>query len=245
MSTKILALDIETMAAKVYTFSLFKPVIGHNQIIEPSRIICFSAQWRGDKKVQFYSEHTHGRSEMLAKLHELLDEADLVLHYNGASFDMPWIYGELMLEGFDPPSPTRNIDMYQFMKRNTRLVSRKLDYVVERFLDEHKVTHSGFKLWRDCDAGDEKAWKQMEKYAIKDTKLLLPLYEKIKGWIPNHPNVALIDGEELACTRCSSKKFQRRGYRHTNASTFRQYQCKDCGGWFRSAHRVGTNIVRN
>lgn len=242
---KLLALDIETAPALVYTFSLFKPVIGINQIVEPGRILCFSAQWRGEKKVMFYSEHKHGQEDMLAKLHELLDEADVILHQNGERFDIPWIKGELMLAGFQPPSPFQQIDLLRFMRSNTRLLSKKLDYLAQRFLNESKVTHTGFQLWIDCLNGDEKAWKLMEKYAVKDTKLLLPLYEKIKGWIPNHPNVALIEGEQLSCTRCNSKNYQRRGYRHTNASTYRQFQCKDCGGWFRAAHRVATNVVRN
>ena len=164
---KLLALDIETAPATVYTFSLFKPVIGHNQVKDPGRILCFSAQWRGQKKVMFYSEHEHGQEEMLRVLHELLDEADVVLHYNGASFDIPWIEGELMLAGYPPPSPFRQIDLFQFFKRHSRLLSKKLDYVAHRFLDEQKVTHNGFQLWIDCMEGDEKAWKLMKKYGIE------------------------------------------------------------------------------
>lgn len=244
-NARVLALDIETMAAQVYTFSLFKPVIGHNQIIKPGRIICFSAQWEGDREVQFYSEFEHGQEEMLSKLHQLLDEADIVIHYNGASFDIPWITGELMLAGYQPPSPFRQVDLFQFMKRHTRLQSKKLDYVAHRFLDEQKVSHTGFQLWKDCDNGDPKAWKLMKKYAIKDTKLLLPLYHKVRGWMPNHPNMGLLEGHEIACTKCGSKKYQRRGTKTTQASVFQQFQCNNCGGWFRAAHRIGTNQARN
>lgn len=242
---RILAIDIETAPILAYTFSTFKTNIGHNQIVKPGRILCFTAQWDGDRTVQFYSEHQDGQQEMLQKLWDLLDEADIILHYNGSSFDNPWIRGELMLAGFNPPSPYQQIDLFQVMKSNTRLPSKKLDYVAKRFLDEQKVSHTGFQLWIDCMAGDEKGWRLMKKYAIKDTKLLLPLYKRIRPWINNHPNVALIDGKELGCPKCGSKKYQSRGYRHTNASTFRQFQCNDCGGWFRASHRVGTTTGRN
>lgn len=244
MSMKILALDIETSGAVVRTFSLFKPFIGVDAIIEHPRMICWSAQWIGSKKTMFRSEHHDGRKEMLDEMHRLLDEADAVITYNGKRFDMPWIYGELMVEGYKPPSPSKHIDLYQALKSNTRFISGKLDYAVQRLLDDRKVHHQGISLWNECANGDDKAWATMKRYAIKDTALLPRLYEILLPWIPNHPNVTLYDGSFEGCPGCGSRRVQRRGYAYTNVSKFQRLQCQDCGKWSRGKSAVGSTELR-
>ena len=239
---RILALDIETAPALVYTFSLFKPVIGHTQIKDSSRIICFSAQWVGDRKVQFYSEFHNEPAEMRQALWDLMDEADAIITYNGSKFDLPWIRGELNVHGYPPPSPSASIDLYQVIRSNARFLSNKLDYVAQRFLDEAKVTHTGFQLWLDCMAGDEKAWRLMKKYAIQDTKLLIPLYERLRPWIKSHPNLS-IGMQHVACPRCQSTNFERRGYLAKTSGKYQRYRCNSCSGWFSDTRRSQTTTV--
>ena len=119
-------------------------------------------------------------------------------------------------------------------------------------LDERKVSHTGFRLWRDCDMGTDAekaaAWKLMKKYAVKDTALLMPLYEQIKAYIPNHPNIALMEGTD-GCPACGkTEHIQQRGYSYTSASKFKRYQCYKptggCGRWFYGGKRVGTTEMR-
>lgn len=246
---RTVALDIETAPAVVFAFSGFKVNIGLDQIIEDPRMMGISWQWEGEKKVHWMSEYHDTREDMLAKVHEILDEADVVIHYNGKRFDTPWILGELLVEGYPPPSPFAQIDLFQQLKSKARFFSGKLDYAARRLLDDSKVSHTGFKLWRDCLIGDDaekaKAWALMKRYGIKDTALLFPLYNKIKGWITaGHPNRALIDGVDFGCPVCASTSVQRRGYAYTGISKFQRYQCTDCGKWFRDGTRVGTTAGR-
>lgn len=246
---RVVALDIETAPAIVFAFSGFKVNIGIDQIIEDPRMIAVSWQWEGEKKVNFASEYHDGYDEMLVALHRVLDEADVVIHYNGKRFDIPWITGEFIVNGLVPVSPYQQIDLYQQLKSKARFFSGKLDYAARRLLDDSKVSHTGFKLWRDCLIGDEdekrKAWALMKKYAIKDTALLFPIYDQIKGWITaGHPNRALIDGLVGACPICASENVQKRGFAHTGISTFQRLQCQDCGKWFRGSARIGTTDVR-
>ena len=243
---RILYYDLETAPNLVYSFNTFKANIGHEQIVEPARIICFSYQWDDENKVHFESEFHSSRKEMLDKLWELLDEADFVVGYNNAGFDDIWVKSELLSEGYPPFSPFSSIDLYQGIKRLTRFPSKKLAYVAPRMLDDAKVTHTGFRMWIDCLNGDEKAWKLMKRYAIRDTKLLKPLYHKLRAWLPNHPNFALeLNGEQLACPVCQSTNVQRRGTTTTNASVFQRFVCNDCGRWSRVSHRVKTTGLRN
>src|SRR5690606_9378469 len=86
---KVLASDIETAPNLVYTWGLWNQNIGINQIKEPGRISCYSDQWEGDKKVIFQSEYHDGYDVMLAGLHVLMDEADLIIGWNSTAFDIP------------------------------------------------------------------------------------------------------------------------------------------------------------
>lgn len=241
---RILAFDLETAPSLVYTFSLFKPIIGHEQIVEPARIICFSAQWVGEKKTIFMSEHHDGYETMLKGLYDLLEEADIVLTFNGATFDGPWSTGEFMAQGWTPPSPFKHIDLYQHVKRLTRFPSKKLDYVSYRILGEKKVKHEGFTLWRDCLAGDDKAWNRMKRYAIQDTKLLVKLFNEIRGWI-KVPHPVAHDG--VSCHNCGGKNLQRRGYATTLTGVYQRFQCQNpkCGKWMRGTARSTVSEFRN
>lgn len=245
---KILYIDIETSPNLVYTFGLRNAYIGIDQIVEPSRILGFSYMWDGDKKAKWHSEfhHPDGRIGMLREVHALLDEADIVVHYNGKRFDMPWIRGELIMEGFPPPSPVFQVDLYSVVRQNSRYASGKLDWTAKTLLGDQKVKHSGFGMWVRCLNNDPKAWAEMKKYALQDSELMPPIYHKLRPWIETgHPNVALLEGKEsIACTRCASENYYRRGSRYTLAGRYPRYNCKDCGAWFRGAIRLSTTEGR-
>ena len=244
MTGRILHLDIECSPATAHIWGTFKVTIPIQQIITPARILCFSAKWHGQKKMLSYSEWEHGRTGMMQALHDLLDEAEVIVTYNGKRFDIPWIKGELILEGFLPPSPFKQIDLYQVIKANSRFLSNKLGYVSDRLLGDTKLTHTGFQLWKDVLAGDKKAQKLMVKYCEQDVKLLEPLYEKLRPWVYQHPNLAIESGDHT-CPKCSSANLVRRGYTYTQASKFQRYRCSDCGGWSHNSVKEGSTSSRN
>lgn len=240
---KILYHDIETAPALVYTFSLFKPVIGVDQIVQDPRIICWSAKWHGRSKVLFDSEFHSDQETMLRGIRDLLDEADIVVGYNSKAFDIPWLKGEFKKAGIEQPSPFQQVDLYRVNKQNFRLISGKLDYMSLQLLGERKVQHRGFSLWADCMKGDEKAWREMKKYAVKDTALLEPLFERVRDIVPGI-NLALHDGEDNACPRCGSANLHARGFSFTTTGKYQRYYCQDCGGWSRSSRRTATTEQR-
>lgn len=246
---KILALDIETRPAVVYTWSLYQPIIGVDQIIDPGGMMCFVAKWVGKRGTIFRSEwydnatSQGGKQEMLEKLWELLDQADAVLHFNGESFDIPHIQREFMEAGMKPPSPFKQIDLYKTVKRQGRFLSNKLAHVGPRLGLEGKVENGGFKLWKSVMEGDVKAQALMKRYNKRDVTLLEEAYDILKPWIPSHPSHAALDGKPV-CPRCGGDDLQWRGYSTTAMSKFRRFQCQGCGGWGKSSKRVsGTTTV--
>jgi len=227
---RLLFLDIETAPHKVYAWGLWDQRIALNQIVEPGYTLCFAAQWYGSREIIFDSVRS-GAKRMLVHAHKLLGEADAVCHYNGRSFDVPTLRGEFMARHMKPPAPFSEIDLIK-VARSTRMASRKLDYIAQQLGLGHKIAHKGMDLWRECMAGDAKAWATMERYNKQDVRLLARLYEDLRPWIKGHPNVS--EGE-VACPHCGSDRVQARGWATTRTMRYRRYQCNGCGTWFRDA----------
>ncbi len=244
---RILSLDIETSPVVAHAWGLFKQTVGINQIIEHPRTICFAAKFMHQRKMHFYSEFHHGPVEMVHRAHELLDEADIVMHYNGDKFDLPRLNKEILLQGRTPPSPYKSIDLLKVMRNNFGFPSNKLAYISEQLGLVGKVQHEGHELWIKCLAGDPKAWAKMRKYNIQDVRLLEEIYEKVRPWISNHPHYGLYTGNDDVCPNCGGENRQRRGFAATSVGRFQQFRCNDCGTWYRANRResgVSTTQVR-
>lgn len=246
-SPRTLVLDIETLPILGYSWGIWNVNIDPmSQLVNNPRMICYGAKWHGERKKFFASEYHDGRRPMLESLHDLLDEADFVVGWNSARFDRPWIDGEFDKEGLGPAGPARDIDLMRVAKKQFRLPSYKLDYVAQHHYGlPGKVTHTGFRLWRDIMLGDDevkaKAWRLMKKYQLGDIDVTDAVFTRMKPWVRLLPNPALfgVDGEPEACG-CGNTQLQQRGYAYTTVSRYLRYQCvgeNGCGAWLRGAKR--------
>ena len=179
---RTLFLDIETTPMQVYTWGLWDQNISIDQIIKSTEMLCFGARWLGSKKVIFKSVHHDGKEAMLEELHKLMEEADVLVGWNSASFDHKHINREFLEAGMAPPSPVKDLDLMSITKANFLFPSNKLDYVAQKLEVGAKVKHSGFRLWLGCMDGDKDSWKEMKKYQIQDVNLLIDLYDILLPW---------------------------------------------------------------
>ena len=122
---KLLTLDIECSPNVGHIWGLWKQTVSLNQLMESGSVISFAARWHGTKKVLFYSDFHSGHGVMVQAAHDLLSEADAVIHYNGNSFDMPWLHTEFLLAGMPPPRPYKNVDLLLAVRKKFRFVSNK------------------------------------------------------------------------------------------------------------------------
>lgn len=231
---KLLLLDIETAPNLVHVWRLFKQNVAVNQIQKPGYMLCYAAQWYGRKEMIFDSVQRTPKKKFLSNLHALLTECDAVIHWNGERFDIPFINTEFIQAGFKPPAPFRQIDVLKTARRHFRFPSNKLEYVVKALGIGHKVPHQGHELWTKCMAGNEAAWKTMERYNKGDVRLLAEVYDAFKPWISAHPNHGAYTNLEV-CPNCGSTKLQRRGFERTQVNMFARIHCQGCGRWSRSA----------
>lgn len=243
---KILCIDIETTPNLAHVWGLWQQNVGLNQLLKASEMMCFAAKWVGDPRMFFYSTHHHGKEEMVLSAWELLNEADVVMHYNGKRFDIPHLNREFLELGLTPPAPYKQIDLLSVTKKQFQSPSNKLAYISKRLGLAGKTEHEGHTLWIKCMAGDEKAWRKMRVYNKQDVRLLEEMYEILKPWIPSHPNAALFssNGSEDTCPACGGTSLMPQGYAITATSKFQRWQCADCGKWSRSGKRVAGVDIR-
>lgn len=230
---RILMLDIETKPTKAYVWGLWNENIGINQIIEPGETISWAAKWHGKEPVLHMDVPTAGKVKMLKGIYTLLEAADIVVHWNGVAFDIPTLNREFINQGWPPPSPFHEIDLMKTAKAKFKFQSNKFDFVLKQLGLGEKIK-TDFDLWKAFMANDPKAWKLMKEYNIHDAKMLEPMYDRMRPWVVNHPNVNLWNDDALvACHICGSSNIHRRGSYYTATLRYKRYRCNNCGTWGR------------
>jgi DNA polymerase elongation subunit (family B) len=226
---KILHLDIETAPNVAHVWGLWQQNVGLAQLMESGYTMCWAAKWDGEDEIFGRSIHYDGEGTMLQVMHELLSEADAVVHYNGTKFDMPTLNKEFIKAGMAPPDPYHQIDLLQTARKRFRFASNKLDHVANELGLGQKVKHIGHEMWVQCMNGVEEAWDMMIEYNKQDVNLLELLYKRMLPWIQNHPNHALyVDADSPLCPNCGSTQVKKKGIETTKLGQYQRYRCKKC-----------------
>lgn len=242
---KILTIDIETSPNLAYVWGLWDQNVSLSQIVETGEVICFAAKWYDDKNVIFYSDHHDGHEAMIRAAHALMSEADALVTYNGRAFDVKHLHREFLLLGLEAPSPHKDIDLIKTVKARFKFASNKLDHVSQQLGLGAKTHHTGFDLWVQCMAGDDKAWALMKKYCVNDVVLTEKLYDRLRPWIRNHPHVGFYaDPDQLTCDKCGSTDLKRSGTYTANVIRYVRYKCGHCGGWVRGGVHSRQAVTR-
>ncbi len=231
---KILYLDIETTPHSGTFWNLFPKYIPINQLQVPTELLCWAAKWEHRRETIFYKA---GNPEMVKSMWDLLDKADLVVHYNGTSFDLKHLNREFIKAGLPPPSHYHQVDLLKEVRKNFKLASNKLDFVCQYFGLGAKVKHVGIELWYGCMNDNTNDWKIMERYNRRDVTLLPKLYKYMLPWIKAHPNLGLSieSPKSLVCPTCGSQgaHVQQLEPFRTKTQTYNQYRCAQCDTPFR------------
>ena len=233
----VLVIDIETAPNLVWAWGLHDQHTSPEMVVAPTRTLSFAAKWLGDDVIYFKSEFHNSREEMIKFAWQLLDKADIVMHYNGGQFDIPHLNREFIQLGLTPYSPIKHLDLLQTARRRFKFPSNKLAYVAPALGVGEKVPHEGFRLWLRCMNGDEDAWETMRSYNIQDVVVLEELYGKVLPWIERHPSLAAITGKDC-CPTCGHEEIEEVGVYPTTTRQYPLYLCKGCG-----AHSRGTKSI--
>jgi len=222
---KTLFWDIETSPMELARFSLWHQG-DHKAILRDSQIICIGYAF-DDKKpeVLWIKDRERDGLEAFALL---IQEAELLVHHNGNSFDWKVLNARMAHHGLRPPPPVLKYDTRNRAKALFRFTSNKLDYLGDFLGFGRKMEHEGLDLWLKVMKDDPKAIATMTKYCKRDVELLRNVYKRLSPYDPSH--TAHKHGSEL-CTYCGSDHVQYQGTRRTAHRSYRRFQCQNCGKW--------------
>lgn len=243
---KILTLDIETAPIQASVWRLFKENVGINQIEQDWYVISWCAKWFHENNVEYQDKRDswddEEDGELLQRIWELLDEADIIITQNGKRFDEKKLNTRFLLNGMQPPSSYRHIDTLEIAKRHFGFSSNKLEYMTDRLCKKYKKSghakYPGFLLWKECLKGNPEAWDEMEEYNILDVLSLEELYTILRPWYKAHPNLNLYYSDTKTRCKCGSENLEANGYVYTNLSKFTRFRCQDCGAEVRDSVNI-------
>lgn len=235
---RIAHVDIENFPNLGYTWEKYE-----QNVLDFERlwsIASFAVKWDGDTGPptcyilpdfkRAYRNDPFDDSELLKKLHDIFDEADLIVGHNVDRFDIRKSNTRMMKHAHLPPVPYRTFDTLKEARKHFYFPSNKLGDLA-RFLGiGAKVEHEGFALWVKCMNGDREAWERMRRYNAHDVTLTQKVYYRLRPWSKSHPNITLEGGKPRLCPVCGyHTKFE--GWRNLKSYRAKSYRCirKSCG----------------
>lgn len=238
---KILFFDIEITPMIVPVYQLYDiPSIPYDNILKDWLFLSYSARWLGEKtfgEILTPDEiATDNDSRITKALWKLLDEADLVISFNGRRFDHKKLNTRFLKWHLPPPSFYHIIDLYPVAKATFGFPSNALDYIL-KFLDLPRKIENEKGLVNKVLSGDKKALKAMLNYNLRDTSVLEDLYFILRPYIKNHPNIAVYHSEDNTpvCRNCGSPEIATTTKLYpTLTGIYKTWRCNKCGALGRS-----------
>lgn len=235
MSPKIALLDIETAPAEGYFWGGGMREQDIIEIKKPWYMLSFAYKWLGEKKVTCYTlpdfPAARDRHEaLIKKLWEVFDAADVLVAHN-AKYDVGRALAKFAIYNLPPPSPYKVVCTYKLSKP-FGFTSRKLDDLAAELGIGRKLPHQGKHTWFGCMAGDERAWRTMERYNIHDVSPLLEgVYRRLRPFATTHPNLSHYSRLD-ACPVCQSGHLKNTGFNYLASGKKQRRTCLDCGHRF-------------
>lgn len=230
---RILLWDVETSPIVATTWTLFKPHLSHENIIEESTIISAAWKWFNEDEVYAASvspKRPKNDKGLIEEIYDVLKSADVLVAHNGDKFDLRKFNARAIYHGLKPLPTIPTIDTLKVARKIFAFNSNRLDYLGHFLCNTGKIPTT-YNLWLRVMDGDEKALAEMLEYNKMDIIVLEKVYEKLRPYIKNHPNASLFTEGEQVCPTCGSSSLQKRGFTFTRTVKRQRFQCKECGAW--------------
>lgn len=235
---RVLVSDIERIPMRTKSIPVWDMKSLQHRRLSPSdierwgRVICLAYRWLDKPGTRFLAEWQEGgRRGFLTAVRDLYDEADMVVGHNSIAFDTPHLRGEWVLEDVTQPSPFKEFDTLQVMRRNGNLEANHLDTLDKRFGHRGKTDKYRIEVAEAAAAGDVRMQQKIERYNKGDIAATVRVYKRLRPL--GRVNLGLFsdDPTRPSCTACGSPRVQRRGTAVKQALRYERFQCQACGKW--------------
>lgn len=172
--------------------------------------------------------------EVCKALYKVLKDADAIVTHNGKRFDLKHFQTRLLYHNLGVLPKIHHIDTCAEAKRYLYAFNNRLNTLATTFLDETKLENGGWQLWVDVMERKPAAQRLMTRYCKQDVNVTEKLYQKLRPLVSSIPNHNLFvhgyTAGRAVCPKCGSTRMLSNGLRHTQTTSYRRLQCKDCGG---------------
>jgi hypothetical protein len=241
--SKILILDIERLPGLARVWEPKTRYIAPRNFVEWPKLLCWDARWYGEKE-HIFAASWIDRAAMLSEIWTLYDSADIVISYNGITFDNKHLRSEWLEAGMQPPRPWKDVDLYRVVKQ-FGFESKSLDSVSRRLGRPGKALNYSMDMAHAAADGNIRAQNTMKRYNAGDVELTEWLYDRLRGWISTHPVIGATDGDEKRCNQCGSDKLRNQPSKYRAVVIdYNLLRCQNCGGLVRSGWHSRVSATR-
>lgn len=240
-ATNILILDIERLPGLAEVWDQKTGFVSHFKFQRLPTTICFAAARYGvPNSTEFWSDWDQGHAAMVQRSWELYDAADIVVTYNGISFDNKHLRTDWDVAGLGEPRPWKDVDLFR-VNKNLGLVSYSMQHAARVLGIGSKDGHYDAGMAARALEGSELDQRKLRRYNIGDVRLTERMYDRRRGMMPRHP--AMFGTAGLACNQCGSSSLEPNGEYQAQVLLYPQYRCNRCGGNLadrKSSGRIGS-----
>lgn len=192
----------------------------------------------------FTGEEDPANKQLIRAFAKVRAKADIAIGHNIDEFDDPMVNTDVFLNKLKAiPQDARTIDTLKVLRRRMRLNSNKLDDVCEQLGIGKKLKHPGIEMWLGCMRGEAKYWDWMKRYNAHDVDpLLVGLYEHVRPWIKNHPNLSA-DSESPCCPSCGHTRLSAWSWMYTQTGAYQRMRCQSCASFCRRIKRKDGSFI--
>lgn len=197
----ILYFDLEVSKSMMFNYGLRVPsgYINPEDLYRDFYIICWSASYVGKDTV--WSECVTSAEakkwndkRILARLHDLMESADILAGHNVDKFDLRKVNARFLLNGMEPIVGKRTLDTLKIARSKFAFESNKLDYISQKLGLRPKDDVRNSDWLKIVTTGDEKTLKKVNKYCrgdVRNGKGVLEKLMKYSGKRLNYGAIAL------------------------------------------------------
>lgn len=256
---KILFWDLESSLMEGYFFGIWQQNIPLTRVKKQSHLL--TASWALNdgvvQGVRLTPEQVRVSDDLdvVVKIVQAINEADLIVTFNGKKFDVKLLNTRALFWGLPPIKPVKHIDLMEQSKRLFKFPSNSMQNISMYLGEDGKIATSGTRLWERCAEWENyqtcsNALEEMLTYNGQDIEVTRDLYYCFQGWMKNVPNLGTITNEvsgnhTVRCSHCGSDNVSHRNDKtYTAVSAFDLYRCgeENCRGVSRIT-KSGKNLV--
>lgn len=241
---RILILDVERLPGVTTQYwwdrgDLKNRYIHYEAVERQPRTTIVCAKWYDRPDVIELCEWDQGgRKKFLKNVHALMKEADIIVGHNLDNADIPWLAGDLYIEGNLPPlPPIKTVDTLKVLRRQFKSGApfKSLDAFCQIVGIPAKTDrYDRAAMERAVSEKSVEDRDRLVAYCAGDVLATQGLYDYLRPFIPNHPALFVAGKDKMTvCHRCGHDTTPIPRRYVANVLTYSMRQCSQCGGYSR------------